>query len=365
MPLKGKVGSQTRLINLFSGTALYNRATMKHFNNLVKFNASEEALFRVKVLEFQKKYGTASAVDAFSVSRSSIFSWKKKLKESKGKASSLIPASTVPLRKRVSNTPLKVISFIRKLREKHIKLGKEKIKPLLDKYCLKESLAPVSESTIGRVIKRHKLYLVSLNNKVNYGPIQNYTKHKRPKRRRVRYAPRPSGFGYIEIDTITKFICGIKYYIFNALDVKLKFQFSYGYQRLNSENALNFFKKLELVYPLERGIKAVQTDNGLEFLGRFQDYLKVKRIKHFFIYPRCPRINGVVERANRSLQEEFINEHEFLVLESMNEFNNALMDHLVWYNTERVHKTLGNISPMDYLLKVSKESNKWWTYTIY
>ena len=33
-------------------------------------------------------------------------------------------------------------------------------------------------------------------------------------------------------------------------------------------------KKLESVYPYEGGIRVVQTDNGSEFLGEFDEYLK-------------------------------------------------------------------------------------------
>ena len=47
----------------------------------------------------------------------------------------------------------------------------------------------------------------------------------------------------------------------------------------------------------------------LRLLGSLDEYLKKRNIKHNFIYPRCPKINGFVERANRTLQEEFINLH--------------------------------------------------------
>ena len=106
-------------------------------------------------------------------------------------------------------------------------------------------------------------------------------------------------------------------------------------------------KKLESVYPYETGIHVVQTDNGPEFLPEFDEYLKKRNIKHNFIYPRCPRINGYIERANnllrkiadykgvRTLREEFIDLHLDLMLEDIDEFNRKLMDYLVWYNTEK------------------------------
>jgi transposase InsO family protein len=38
---------------------------------------------------------------------------------------------------------------------------------------------------------------------------------------------------------------------------------------------------------------------------------------------------------------------------------------LVWYNTKRVHKALGNVSPINYLLKMLlPESHMYVTYTL-
>jgi len=104
----------------------------------------------------------------------------------------------------------------------------------------------------------------------------------------------------------------MRIFILNAVDVSTKFKFSYAFKSMSSRNTVLFFKKLENVYPYEEGIEIVQTDNGSEFLGEFDKYLKEKGIKQNFIYPRCPRINGYVERANRTLQDEFINENIFL-----------------------------------------------------
>jgi transposase InsO family protein len=120
-----------------------------------------------------------------------------------------------------------------------------------------------------------------------------------------------------------------------------------------------------LVYPVQNGINTIQTDNGLEFLGGFDIYIRRKNIRHLFIYPRCPKINAYVERANRTLQEEFIDGHEEYVLEGIEEFNSRLIDYLVWHNTKRVHNSLGNISPINYLLKIlPSESQMYVTHTV-
>jgi len=108
------------------------------------------------------------------------------------------------------------------------------------------------------------------------------------------------------------FLLGMKFYVYNALDVKLKFKFALAYKKANVLNTLDFFRKLQKVYPLKNGIKIVQTDNGSEYLGLFHKYLIKEGITHLFIYPRCPKINSFGERANRtSKMETFIKTSPF------------------------------------------------------
>jgi transposase InsO family protein len=127
---------------------------------------------------------------------------------------------------------------------------------------------------------------------------------KRKKYVRVKQSPNPDNFGYLEMDTVLKVVNGIKFYLYTAVDVRMKFSYAYPYLKLNSRNTVDFFKKLQLVFPVP--IREVQTDNGLEFLDDFDDYLLNHGIKHNFTYPRCPRINGVIERFNRTIQEDFL-----------------------------------------------------------
>jgi len=360
--MKGSLGVSTTYQDLFVGTPLYNRRMIRSTRSILSFKKSQTAEDRLQIIEFHNKYGTKATIDAFLVSKPTVYRWKKTLEDNGGELDSLIPSSRSPKRKRTMNTNFKIIEFIKSLREQYGHLGKEKIKPLLDEYCLKENIKSISESTIGKVIKRHNIYPKS--RRVYHNPTHAHSKARLSYKKRVKRSPKPTISGYIEIDSIVKFIHGIKLYIINAVDVKLKFQFSYGYTRLNSQNSLDFLKKLELVYPIQNGIKIIQTDNGLEFMGDFDDYLKRRNIKHLFIYPRCPKINGFIERANRTLQEEFINGHEEYALDGIVEFNSRLIDYLIWYNTKRVHKSLNNISPISYLLNIlPPESQMYVTYT--
>jgi len=360
--MKGTLGVSTTYGDLFANTSLYNGQMIRSVRSISMFEKSDIAERRLKIIEFHKVYGIKATVDAFSVSKATVYRWKKTLKKSLGSLDSLIPESRTPKIKRTMKTHFKIVEFIKSLREQYGHLGKEKIKPLLDEYCKDENIDSISESTIGKVIKRKGFY--SKTRRIYHNPLRGYSKARLAYKLKVKRSPKTNDPGYIEIDTVTKFIHGIKLYILNAVDIKTKFQFSYGYLKLNSQNSHDFLKKLELVYPILNGIHTIQTDNGLEFMGEFDRYLKSKNIIHLFIYPRCPKINGFVERANRTLQEEFVNGHEESVLESIGEFNTKLIDYLVWYNTKRVHKSLGNISPVNYLIKtLPPESQMYVTYT--
>lgn len=160
--------------------------------------------------------------------------------------------------------------------------------------------------------------------------------------------------------------------VYNAVDINTRFAFSYAYKSKSSKNTLDFFKKVEAVYPgnidgLELGLKSelksnntlqlqpypittVQTDNGSEYLGMFDEYLKDKHIKHLFLYPKHPKINGYIERANRTLEEEFMGYNLYLLSDDINTFNSELIEYLIWYNTERPHHSLNNLSPMNFMI---------------
>lgn len=264
---------------------------------------------------------------------------------------------------RPMETHHEVISFIKRTREQHPKLGKEKMKPLLDQYCREQRLPTIAVSTIGKVILRHHLTTTG-SKRMYHDPASYVARTSRNYKKKVRRSPQPTQSGYVEIDTIQRFIHNIRVYIFNAIDIQMKFQFSYAYTSASSKNAVDFFQKLQLVYPAPPGITTVQTDNGPEYLGMFDEYLKKKQIPHLFIYPRCPKINSFVERANRTLSEEFIMDHlPILTDEGMAVFNERLIDYLIWYNTKRIHKGLQNKTPIDYLLTLHPKSHMYVTRT--
>jgi transposase InsO family protein len=246
-----------------------------------------------------------------------------------------------------------VYDYIKSLREGHPRLGKEKIKILLDKYCQEENLEPVSVSKIGRIIKRNNWFFY-LGKRTKRGARAN-------KKRVFGYEVKKPG-DLIQLDTVVRFEQGIKRYIFTAIDVVSRFSFAFTYKSISSKHASDFAQKLLKVIPYP--ISAIQTDNGSEFLKTFDQVLARGGVVHFFTYPRCPKQNGVVERFNRTIQEEFVESYrDLLCHDDPSIFNNLLVDYLLFYNLKRPHHSLGLKVPMQAVVEYLKESNMYWTDT--
>src|SRR4030065_1129943 len=330
-------------------------------HSLKIYTRSEVAQQMMKIIKFYEEYGEKATKEAFGADRKVISRWKKRVKEGEGNLTALSPYSTRPHRVRCSNVSQKVINFIRELREKHPGIGKEKIKPLLDKYCDENNLKTVAESTVGNIIKRHKFFYQKAG-RIYHNPNSKWAQNrvKKAKRVKIKHPVKPKDFGPIVADTVTRVTDGVKDYFYNAIDAKLKFALTLNYKRLNSNNMKDFYERFRAVYPLQ--IKDWQTDNGSENLGEFDKTLQKAAIHHLFIYPRCPKINSILERYNRTIQEEFIDNH-LDIIHDKSLFHKHLAEYMVFYLTKRIHKSLDKMTPVDYLIKKGGMSHLYGTYT--
>ncbi|MEO0290394.1 MAG: hypothetical protein ABIN15_04055 [candidate division WOR-3 bacterium] len=66
-------------------------------------------------------------------------------------------------------------------------------------------------------------------------------------------------------------------------------------------------KKFLKVAPFK--VKRVQTDNGSEFAGSFEKFLRSKGIIHFYNYPKDPQSNAYVERFKEDYTRTFCRRH--------------------------------------------------------
>ncbi len=63
---------------------------------------------------------------------------------------------------------------------------------------------------------------------------------------------------------------------------------------------------------------------------------------------RTPKDNAVLERFNRTIQEEFV-DMTYSSIEDLKDFNEELTDWLVEYNLVRPHQALDYLTPLEYI----------------
>ena len=330
-----------------------------------RYMIQEKAKTKAEIISFFNRYGLDATISAFKVGKSSIYAWKRKLKQNHGNLECLNEQSRAPHNPRRSKVNGQIKEFVKQFRRNHPRTGKTKIQPELDEFCKQNNLKSISESTTGRVIgelkdkglipKKFKLSMYAKTGRFFYREI----KPRKPKLRRKGYQPKQPG-DLFQIDSIVKFIWGIKRYVITAIDLKSEFTFARAYTNLSSKSATDFFDKLEKVVPFP--IMRTQTDNGREFHQKFRDSLEKKNIVQFFNYPRKPQQNAQIEGFNRTIQEDFINWHQDLLATNINTFNDKLVNWLLWYNTKRPHFSLNNQSPINYLINTLGFSRMLWTY---
>ncbi len=154
-----------------------------------------------------------------------------------------------------------------------------------------------------------------------------------------------------------------------GIDAYSNFSFAKVYLDKKADSAIDFVKtKVLTVYgmfgiPLDR----ILTDNGKEYTTHWKNakhdyeiFLAKRGITHTRIKPRCPRSNGMVERFNRTLLEEF---YQIAMLKNIYTTINQLQDDLDsfihYYNFKRTnqgYRLKGKIPYMRFLYGTRKFS---------
>ncbi len=88
---------------------------------------------------------------------------------------------------------------------------------------------------------------------------------------------------------------------------------------------------------------AIRCDNGPEYVSsQLVEWAKAQQIKLQYIQPGKPQQNAYVERFNRTVRHEWLDQHLF---ESIEHAQRTATEWLWQYNTERPHMALGGITP--------------------
>ena len=140
-----------------------------------------------------------------------------------------------------------------------------------------------------------------------------------------------------------------KFYQFTAIDDCTRLRIMKIYPKVNQKTAIQFVDYVLSQLPF--AVEAIQTDNGAEFASMFHWHVLDKGIRHVYIKPRTPRLNGKVERSHRIDTEEFYRLLDGVVVDDVNIFNARLKEWQDFYNYHRPHGGLDGQTPYERLLQ--------------
>lgn len=221
------------------------------------YMVTDEAQRRAKILSFWKRYGIKATIEAFEVSRRTLFAWKARLNAHGGKLDGLNNKSKVPKTKRIRLWPIEIIRMIKILRYEYPNLGKDKIHPLLLEYCKPRSLKCPSIATIGRLIADSPDKMRREVSKPSCAGRRNKQKPKKRLRKPKNYTAKLPG-ECLALDSVEYHKKGQRRYIVTLIDVYSRFAFAYG---TTSHASLEASKVLEVMLKT-MPIKAYEYLNG-------------------------------------------------------------------------------------------------------
>lgn len=295
------------------------------------------AKYRLHVISHYYQFGLQSTLGAFKIPKSTFYDWKRAYEVSGKKIASLVPRSTQPHHVRKMLTDWRLVEFIKQMRLEYGNVGKNIIKPFLDVYAKELGIPGIGLTTIGKTIKRRGF---TFEKRIRVRRKTKYTKL------RTRKSPKVTKPGFIQMDSIVVYINKERHLFMSILDIYTKFALVEKVNSLSSANAKEVLKSFQKKNPTP--IHTIQTDNGSEFLASFHDYTEEKKIRHQFIYPRLVKVNSIVERFNRTIQEEFIKRNDEIYYD-LDAFQVKLEKYLYWYNYQRPHASLNYLSPVAFI----------------
>lgn len=311
-----------------------------HARCLTPPDLSSAARTRLQALTVWQQTGNwRLAAQVFNLSRATLFRWRRRYVATD--LSRLESRSRRPRHVRRSQTPVAVITQLRLLRQQYPRWGREKLRILLRRAGI-----TLSAKTIDRVLAR-----LRATGQLVEPPRSAISAHRRrPARPYAIRKPRdyvivPPG-DLVQVDTLdVRPLPGLILKQFTARDVVSRWDVVEIYRRATSVTATQFLATLQRRMPVP--IRAIQVDGGSEFSAAFEHACQQQGIRLFVLPPRAPKLNGAVERANRTHTEEFY-ESDTGELD-LPTLRLAQREWEQIYNHIRPHQALGYLTPAEFL----------------
>lgn len=308
---------------------------------------SKAAQGRLRILRWSEAHGGAvrATCDRFGLSTSTFLLWRERYR--RGGPQALEERSRRPKRTRQPSWSPELSHAVRTLREQQPRWGKDKLAPLL-----RQQGWEVSVSMVGRIL-RHLKQSGQLRESTLRDPciVSRYRPRPYAVRKPKSYLPAAPG-DLVQVDSSdVRALIGTHYKHFSARDVICKWDVLDVYDRATASAAARFLDTVITRSPYP--VKAIQVDGGSEFKADFERLCQERGIDLFVLPPRSPKLNGGVERANRTHKEEF---YELVDLpDTVGELRTLLLQQEQTYNMVRPHQSLGQITPWAWLQQRQKQ----------
>ncbi len=307
-----------------------------------KDSLSPQAQLKLEWIIFYHTIGKGNAIKTaahFGINPKTLHKWKGRFDPKD--ITTLEEESRAP-----DNTRQKEISFVQErriveLRKKHLRWGKMK----LQRRYIREYHEYISSWKIQRVIEEKKLYFDKTQ--IARGKRRRKQAQKHQKKRITQFKKKKLQNHLWHVDTVVFTVAEGGYrYLLTAIDETTKLAYARLYSTHSSKQAADFLKRL--TYLTEGGIMNLHHDNGSEFEKDFKTACQQLKLPQWYSRPHTPKDNPVLERFNRTIQEEFV-EMIDIGLEDIALFNNLLLDWLIEYNNVRPHEALDYLTPLEYI----------------
>ncbi|MCL4382979.1 MAG: DDE-type integrase/transposase/recombinase [Patescibacteria group bacterium] len=299
---------------------------------------SKEGKRRLEWRDWYLTHGTnARAVCRyFSLSPDTFYRWKKRFRSFSLKSLEDNHKTRRPKHLREMITPLWLIDKVISIRRNDPEKSKYEIKEELKREKIK-----LGSSTIQKILNRHPELLNSQH-------VQRTRKQRRFAIARIKAARElrekyPGSL--VQIDTKHLYILGQRFYLFAAIDGFTRMGYVSCFETGSSLSARFFLEELKRYFPFE--IKAIQTDNGAEYLLNFHQACQDTGITHYFTDPYCPKQNGRAERFIQTAVYEFFNWQEDL-LDDILMIRNYCQTFNDKYNNRRFNQAINYLTPREY-----------------
>ncbi len=149
-------------------------------------------------------------------------------------------------------------------------------------------------SSVHRILVRHGLNRLPHNQK-HRAHAKRWQRHEKPQ---------PGHRLHVDVKFLER-IPGTRKRLcqFTAIDDCTRIRVLKIYDACNQGTAIRFID--EVLRRLPFRVHVVQTDNGAEFQSHFHWHLEELDVRHVYIRPRTPHLNGKVERSHRVDDQEF------------------------------------------------------------